>query len=48
MRKNLLDNKVKQLDLESIQNLYQDLYVNRQSIEDVSSVSEVKYEVKSN
>ena len=34
-----------ELDLESIQQLFQDLYVNRQSISDVSSVS-VKYQRK--
>ena len=38
--------RVNELDLESIQQLFQDLYVNRQSISDVSSVSEVKYQRK--
>ena len=41
--KEKLESRVNELDLESIQQLFQDLYVNRQSISDVSSVSEVKY-----
>ena len=44
--KRKLESKVNELDLESIQQLFQDLYVNRQSISDVSSVSEVKYQRK--
>ncbi|MBL7564950.1 UTP--glucose-1-phosphate uridylyltransferase [Staphylococcus saccharolyticus] len=42
-----LEDKVEELNLEDIQKLYQHLYVNRQSIDDISSVSEVEYEVKS-
>ena len=44
--KSQLNDKVKSLDLEQIQNLYQSLYVNKKVIEDVSSVQEVKYESK--
>lgn len=44
--KSQLNDKVKSLDLEQIQNLYQSLYLNKKVIEDVSSVQEVKYEKK--
>lgn len=44
--KTQLNDKVKSLDLQQIQNLYQSLYVNKKVIEDVSSVQEVKYERK--
>ena len=45
--KQALEDKIESLDLEEIQEMYKNLYVNRQTIEDASDVSEVKYTVKS-
>lgn len=41
--KDRLDNSLKSLDLEEIQKLYEDVYVNRKTISDVSSIEEVNY-----
>lgn len=42
--KERLNDKIAQLDLVEIQSLYQQVYVNRQTINDVSEVQEVNYE----
>ncbi|QHW37575.1 uridylyltransferase [Staphylococcus ursi] len=42
--KERLNDKIAQLDLAEIQSLYQQVYVNRQTIDDVSDVQEVNYE----
>lgn len=42
--KERLNDKIAQLDLGEIQSLYQQVYVNRQTIDDVSDVQEVNYE----
>ncbi len=44
--KERLNQKIDTLDLEAIHSLYEQVYVNRQTIKDVSSVQEVNYEVK--
>ncbi|MEJ7541253.1 UTP--glucose-1-phosphate uridylyltransferase [Staphylococcus intermedius] len=42
--KERLNEKIAQLDLAEIQSLYQQVYVNRQTIDDVSDIQEVNYE----
>lgn len=44
--KEQLANKVEELDLADIQSLYEELYVNKKVINDVSSIDEVSYNVK--
>ncbi|WP_040029968.1 UTP--glucose-1-phosphate uridylyltransferase [Staphylococcus cohnii] len=44
--KEQLAGQVDKLDLAYIQDLYRDLYLNKQMIDDISSVNEVKYEIK--
>ncbi|EKU45836.1 UTP--glucose-1-phosphate uridylyltransferase [Staphylococcus massiliensis] len=44
--KDALHHKLEELDLEGIQELYQDVYVNRRTIDDVSEINEVAYDVK--